>query len=794
MKKIFCIGLILIFTGELFANIKNGNIAGEIIDKNIQQPLAGASVVVENSSKGASTDMEGRFFISDLHPGSYNLTIHYMGYRTVLKSNVVVNPAKTTVMRIEMVEDVLNSDEIEVTASYFTRPKEAVVSSRSMDFEEIRRSPGSFLDIQRVVQALPAVVSGSDQINEIITRGGNPGENLFLLDEIEIPNPNHFGIQGAGGGPINMINTLMVREVDFYAGAFSAKYGDKSSSTMDISLRQGSKEGFAATFDMSMAGLGFMVEGPISRGQGSYMISARKSYLDLISSGIGLTAVPRYYDVQAKVNYDLSNKNILTFNAIYGANAINIEDDGKGKGGYSRNAENVDTNGKQYAVGLTLKTLWNPLLYSNTTLSFVQSNWFADVYHTENRKTYFKNNSKEQEVTLKTDFVWQAAKPLELNWGVSYKDVNFDHDLNKAADTLFIYDRTGSDPDTIIGIERIYPAWENHNEIKTYKVAAYAQISYDFLRYFMLTAGARVNYFDYNDYFSFSPRLGLSCHLTPKTTISFAYGKHYQSPAYVNFSWNEKNRNLINYYSDQYILGFEKLIGKDIKFTAEGYYKKYENIPVFKRYTTTDPYDHYQNEMLSEGKGESYGIELFFQKKLTDRFSSIISYAYSESKYKDLRYDVDYPGDYDYRHVFTFIAGHKTRFYEKKWFQETRKKWWYKAFAWLLPLADEQEFSIKFRYLGGRPYTLKTYQPQHHEWIVEPTQPFNGDRLPAYHRLDIRWDRRFFFDNWNLVMYFDFTNVYGQKNIWEYQYSEDGTKGNIYQFKTLPIGGVIIEL
>ena len=794
MKQLFYIGLILIFTGELYASLKNGNIAGEIIDKNIQQPLAGASVVVENSSKGASTDMEGRFFIPDLHPGSYNLTIHYMGYRTILKSNVVVNPAKTTIMRIEMVEDVLNSDEIEVTASYFTRPKEAVVSSRSMDFEEIRRSPGSFLDIQRVVQALPAVVSGSDQINEIITRGGNPGENLFLLDEIEIPNPNHFGIQGAGGGPINMINTLMVREVDFYAGAFSAKYGDKSSSAMDISLRQGSKEGFAATFDMSMAGLGFMVEGPISRGQGSYMISARKSYLDLISSGIGLTAVPRYYDVQAKVNYDLNNKNILTFNAIYGANAINIEDDGKGKGGYSRNAENVDTNGKQYAVGLTLKTLWNPRLYSNTTLSFVQSNWFADVYHTENRETYFKNNSKEQEVTLKTDFVWQAARPLELNWGVSYKDVNFDHDLNKAADTLFIYDRTGSDPDTIIGIERIYPAWENHNEIKTYKAAAYAQISYDFLRYFMLTAGTRVNYFDYNDYFSFSPRLGLSCHLTPKTTISFAYGKHYQSPAYVNFSWNEKNRNLINYYSDQYILGFEKLIGKDIKFTAEGYYKKYENIPVFKRYTTTDPYDHYQNEMLSEGKGESYGIEFFFQKKLTDRFSSIISYAYSESKYKDLRYDVDYPGDYDYRHVFTFIAGHKTRFYEKKWFQETREKWWYKAFAWLLPLADEQEFSIKFRYLGGRPYTLKTYQPQHHEWIVEPMQPFNGDRLPAYHRLDIRWDRRFFFDNWNLVMYFDFTNVYGQKNIWEYQYSEDGTKGNIYQFKTLPIGGVIIEL
>lgn len=404
MPRFIFLIIILVSIQLLFADIQKGNIGGRIMDKKTQQPVIGANIVVEGTARGAASDMDGHFMINGLRPGSYNLSVHYLGYKTLLKSNVIVNPKKTTIMHIRMEADILQSETVEVTASYFENPKEALVSTRTMDFEEIRRSPGASLDIQRVMQALPAVVSASDQNNEIIIRGGNPGENLFLMDEIEIPNPNHFSQPGTGGGPINMINTMMVREVDFYAAAFPAKYGDKASSVMDISLREGSRERFQAEFDMGMAGAGFLVEGPINSGKGSYVLSARKSYLDLLVSSFGLVAIPRYHNLQGKLTYDLSPKNTLIINGLYGGDGIKIEDEGSG--GYSRGAENVDTKGNQYAFGATVRTMWNPQIYSKTTLSHVHSDWLTNVYRKEaaGKKTYFKNESKVDAITLKTDF------------------------------------------------------------------------------------------------------------------------------------------------------------------------------------------------------------------------------------------------------------------------------------------------------------------------------------------------------------------------------------------------------
>ncbi len=240
---------------------------------------------------------------------------------------------------MELTSTILESDGVVVTAGYFHEAKDAVVSNRSMDFEEIRSDPGSAEDVQRAVQALPSVVSGSDSQNDIIVRGGMPGENLFIMDNIEIPNPNHFGYQGVGGGPVNMVNTYFIRKVDFYAGAFPAKYGDKASSVMDISLRDGNRERYAGHFYLGMSGAGAMAEGPLPGKKGSWILSARKSFLDLIISSTGLSAVPKYYSLQGKISYDINSKNKLLIKGIYGNDKIKIEDEGTG--GYSRGAENV---------------------------------------------------------------------------------------------------------------------------------------------------------------------------------------------------------------------------------------------------------------------------------------------------------------------------------------------------------------------------------------------------------------------------------------------------------------------
>jgi len=768
-------------------------ITGEILDRKTQSHLVGVNVLVEGTSYGAATDQEGFFMIQGLQPGSYNLKVMYLGYKTVLKSNVVVNPKSSTVLNINMDEDIFESETIEATASYFDKPKEAVVSSRSVDFEEIRRSPGSALDIQRVMQALPAVVSGSDQNNEIIIRGGIPGENLFIMDNIEILNPNHFGEQGTSGGPINMLNTYMVRSVDFYAGAFSAKYGDKASSVMDISLRNGNKERFSGRGTLGMSGAGGLMEGPFLSGKGNYIFSAQKSFLDLIISSTGLTAVPKYYNLQARISADISPKNTLVFNAIYGNDEILIEDEGTG--GYARGAENVDYFGDQYAAGISLKSILSQNFFMNTTLSTVRNKWDIDVYRTMDKKTYFFNRSIENEHTLKSDMIFNMSKDIELDFGVSHKQTVFNHNMWSIADTVFLYD-------AITGDSSFYsysPAWKDQINKNSYKTALYSQVSWDIIKRLRLTAGLRFDYFDYNEFSSINPRLGLSYFLDTKTTLSLAYGKHSQSPSYSELTFNPLNKNLDNKYTEQYVAGIERIFGDDIRVTLEAYYKSYNDVPVSRASTTPDPFDTYSGELVNKGEGYAQGIEFFLQKKLTDKFSTIISYSRSISKAKDPRSLVDskfdeyYNWDYDFRNVFTFIGGYKLRLYLDDWYKIMKQQVWYQLTAWLLPFGDEVEFSLKFRYMGGRPYTPLVYHPEFKRWLVEQTQYLNTSRYPEYHRLDLRLDRRFFFDSWNMVVFFDVMNIYGRDNIWEYQYNSDGTTEKVLQFQVFPVGGVAIE-
>lgn len=795
MKYFITAILILFSTHPSFADQKPGSITGRVMDKKNLQPLVGANVVIDGTSKGAATDLRGNFVIERLQPGSYNLTIYYLGYITVKKSNIIVNPNRSTVLEIQMEETALEVESVEVTASYFQKAKEAVVSTRSMDFEEIRRSPGDLVDIQRAVQALPAVVSGSDQINEIIIRGGYPGENLFLMDNIEIPNPNHFAIQGAGGGPINMLNSYMVRNIDFYAGAFSAKYGDKASSVMDISLRDGSTERFRAEGSLGMAGVGILAEGPIGANGSSYIFSARKSYLDLIISSTGLTAVPHYYNLQGKMTFNLNPQNTLFINSVYGNDNINIEEGDEA--GYGRGAENVDTKNSQYVLGLTWRSFWAKNFYSLVTASGVRSDFFADVYEKPAPKikdTYFTNDSRESEYTLKSDFVLQAHKNLELNFGASFKRVQFDYDVWDEADTLYVYDYLGPDPQAIVDTFQIYPELRINRNIGSYKGALYAQASLDFLKHFRLTAGLRYDYFHYNQFASLSPRLGFSYFVNPKLTLNLAYGKHFQSPAYIELAANPLNKDLNNKFTDQYIAGLEYLFRDDIKLVVEAYYKKYSDVPVNKTLTTIDPFDYNDQRYLNAGTGESKGFELFFQKKITKGFSSIVSYSHSVSQATDPRFDTQYNWDYDYRNVLTLITGYKMDFRNKLWFVNMKHKAWFKALSWLpfFP-ADEVELSGKFRYLGGRPFTAPVYYPQLRKWVVQEQQQLNTERFPAYHRLDFRIDRRFIFDTWNLVVFFDLVNIYNRDNVWDYNYNDDGTRKRVLQYQTLPVGGVSVE-
>jgi len=786
---IICLKTIL-WAGQKQNTTVSGQLRGKLIDQTTRQPLVSVNVMIEGNNLGAASDTAGQYTIPAVPPGIYNVRFMMMGYETRVVNQVVVNPGRTTWQQIEMTPAILQGEGVTVTAGYFQSARDAIVSSRSVDFQEIRSDPGSAEDIQRVMQALPAVVSGGDGSNEIIVRGGLPGENLFLMDDIEIPNPNHFADQGTSGGPINMIDSKFVRKIDFYAGAFPARYGDKASSVMDISLREGDRQQMTGHAYMSMAGAGLSAEGPAFNSRGSYLISARRSYIDLILSGIGMDEVPHYSSIQSKWVYDIDKNNRLTLNALYCSDYIE-GDDGDDPDNVSDDYYFWKYRSGQQVYGLGWRCLLSEKGVLKTTLSQVKANW--DVWETKNEMLDYKNRSTEQEQTFKSELIVLPSHHTELQLGFQLKKAHFNIMQWSQGDTLFLHELDPSGNILSKEIVRVYDPFSQQKQDHAYKAGAYFQGKWHPSPQWTLSAGLRGDYFQFIEDYAVDPRLGIRYHVTPLTSINLAVGQQSQTPSYIEITAHPLNTDLEYKRTRQVVFGLEHLFREDTRGTIEFFYKDYEKVPIGMAELTPDPFDVSSGRGFSQGEGFAKGVELFLQKKPTGNTHFTISYAYSISKGKDPRNGHYFNWDFDYRHVFTAIGGVQLHLKDKKWYQRLEKKWLYKFTSWMLPFGDEVEISCRWRYLGGRPFTRPNYHPEYQTWLMDAEVAVNAYRLSAYHRLDLRLDRRFMFTEWNIVTYLDIMNVYNRKNIWDYLYKNNGEVETYDQFSFLPVGGITVE-
>lgn len=783
MKNIFLSAILSLVLKSSVLLAAVGSIEGRIVDQSTKEPIPGASVAVAGSEIGAITDLNGRFQIKGLEPGYYNIRIQMLSYKTVLKNRVMVRSHVPTVLDVELEPNPIQMKGVTVRPSFFEKAKDAPASSQRLDFEEIIAQPGGSWDVQRAVQALPAVVSGTDQDNEIIVRGGLYGENLFLLDNIEVANPNHFAWQGTGGGPVTMINTEFVRQVDFYAGAFPARYGDKASSVLDIKYREGLSDRLHAKADLGMAGAGLTLEGPL--GRGNFMLSGHRSFLSLIASGFGLTAVPHYYDLQGKATYNPFPKLKLSFTGIYGDDWIDIE-----PGGDMDQEENeaVKAKSKRYAGGLSLNYLITGG-YLTLTLSRTKNHWNQYVTDTT-EAVFWKNLSTEIESGSKLD-LGQIFLGGEFSAGLSLKRPECYFLQWMKPDTLYLY-YPGTD--SIIASTGMVNRYEISEQIKTWKYAAYVQYKRHWGKFLTSNAGLRLDGHALTKKRYLAPRLGLSLHLGPDHNLNLAAGRCYQSPDWFQLAMDRANHGLGSKYTDQVVLGLERFFRDDLRGTVEIYYKRYRDVPLPYSMTTEEPND-FSPRYVNQGRGYARGIEIFLQKKVQRYFWGTASYSYSLARAKDPRDPSrEFPWDFDYRQVLTLIAGYRQDCRERAWYQRIKSRLWYKAASWLplLP-GDESEISFKWRYLGGRPYTPETYHPEWRRWTLDPEQPINSARMRPYNRFDLHLQRRWFFGRMNLISYFDLQNVFNSRNEWTYLYNEDGSRDVVYQFSRMLVGGVMIE-
>lgn len=683
------------------------------------------------------------------------------------------------------------------------------------------------MDYQRILQAMPGVSFSTDQSNELLVRGGAPDENLTVFDHMEVQSTNHYPNEYNSGGPINMVNVDLIQDVDFSTGGFISKYGDKSSSVIDITTREGSRDKLlTGNANLTMAGYGTVLEGRINGGRGSWIVSARNSSLDLIAGAVGLTAAPEYYDVQSKVVYDLSNVHKLSFSGIYGNDRIDIVGEPQvtnfALAGRSDSVDiyNVNVRQYQYAAGMSLSSKWSDKFVSIITFSrndynnnnlvtsdFTQRNYDGDgkVASTDilNSRKIYGDNNDEGETALNAEFILNANRTNELDFGGAMKFINFraveSADADTAKYTFGNLDTTVVLPTANVNYNFRFPEY--------YKSYAYSNDKVSVVdERLVFNIGLRYDYFSYSGHGTVSPRFSASYSIAPNlTTLNMAVGKYYQTPPLPDFGDRYQsgiNRYLSSSLADHYVIGIEHILAEGLKLDLEGYYKKYSGLPISEEFINFDDQTNRSQQIVNAGREDVYGIDLLLQQKLVKDIYGTLSFSRMFSEYHDPRIGMEgqtFPSWYDTPYLFTIIIG--KRFANLRSDMDTMP-FYIKYPSYVLPFSNDMEMSARWRYASGMPYTPEVYtiSEQHREggttWTAgswEESPDINSARYPAYHRLDLELSSRFNFRTWDLVILFSIQNIYNRKNIAYYQYNSDGTIENVYQFSLLPVIGIEAE-
>lgn len=547
-------------------------------------------------------------------------------------------------------------------------------------------------------------------------------------------------------------------------------------------------------------------------------------------SSLSLTAVPKYWDMQSKVVYDLSSSQKLMFNAIYGDSRIDIEGDPKEEDSQrkgvidSSSVQNVYPVTKQYAAGMTLRSLWGKEGYSLVTV--YASGTRTDVkarenfdrrvrgsqgevldYQVLNSRDVFSNVATEAFLGLKTDLVYRLHPQHELSAGLQLRtSQQWKNDVFVAGDTSrFDLNHDGTFETGPI----VVPPYDFHQKLK----AGYANMYYVYAsdKYVItpqlnLTFGGRYDHFTYSGQGVFSPRASISYELVPQlTTLTFATGVYYQSQPFPYYSDRREigyNRTLEDMRALHYVLGFQHIFGPGLKMSIETYYKKYDRVAVSTDFISSAIDTFWSDHMLTIGDRYSYGLELFLEQKQVEDFYGTVSLSLSRTREKDPRFPpkVDtYPSDYDYPVIVTLIGGRIVKGV-RDWLNDA--PFYLKYPSYILPLSNEMEISFKYRFQTGRPYTPQQYVlwKQNREGGVKwsrgawmDTGDYNGSRYPDYNRLDLQWISRFYFNTWNINAYVAVQNVLNTKNVFYEEYRSDGTKQTVYQFAFFPVVGVEVE-
>lgn len=748
------------------ANVAHGRVAGEVRDRATQQPLAYATVEFPVLERGAVVSRVGRFEIQDLPPGIYTLRARHVGYAPLEVPDILVRVGKTTQLVVEMDRRDLRAQRIVVRADPYAGRGAAPVSTQELSYEEVRRAPGSAADIARTVQALPGVAHASDQSSDLIVRGGAPTENLTLLDDVPIPNANHFPEYGGAGGAISMLNVELVRGVSFHTGGFPVQHGDKLSSVLEVHMRDGNRDEFSGDLDISMAGAGLVVEGPFAAGRGSYLLNGRRSYIDLVARQLNTTTTPQYSDVQGKLVLRPDARNTLSLVGVAGFDRVTLDDE---EDAYSRGFDYVDAHQTQYAAGVSWKRLLGDRGHAILTLHRSENSYDYDIRDRLRPggalDPAYVSDAWEAETGLRARSVLRLLPNTDVTLGGELRRAQFRHFITAFADTAQEALPTAR-ADSVRLV--VLPRHDVRTRDGGTKGALFASWEQRLGTRVTSTFGLRWDRFDFGGQEAWSPRAGVTYRPAEGWTARASAGLFRQTPFAVQLTQTPATWRLPYSRAEHYVFGIDRRLTRSAQVTLEAFVKRYRDLPVQR--------ERGSYEIVSDGTGQVRGLELFVQQRLLERWYGLASYSYSRSERTD-RVHGTFADEWDYRQVLTLLGGFRPR--------------------------SGLEVSARWRYIGGRPFTTFT---QRFEVTPEGRMrsgtgywvgfegPFNGGRLPGYHRLDLRVDQRRQLGRFHLVAFLDIENVYVRDNVLLQRYSHARAAPEpVFQWKLLPVGGLSLE-
>jgi len=727
----------------------SSTIKGAVLDAQSGATLAGASVEVMGTHIGVTSAEDGSFAIDEVPVGIYVLRVSLTGYKPSLIPDVVVRSGRDAAVNCALTQMVFEMDSITVSGSYFYQSEQEPVSTVGFSHEEVRRASGTAGDVSRLVSVLPSIAKVDDTVNGLIVRGGNPVENAFYLDNMEIPNINHYPAQGSSIGPIGLINLDFLQDVNFNAGGFSSLYGDKLSSVMELNFREGNREKFQSQVDLNMIGLGLVGEGPLAGGKGSWMFSARKSYLDLLVGAIGTGVAPRYGDYQGKMVIDLPGNSSLEFLGVAGVDHINHKKDyavDNGDDDYG-DADNVE-----HLFGVNWKYTRGGF-HSETSLSEMFTSYKYRFWATTDDSLEVTDRTNEQAVGLRNVNTLSLGLGRTLRFGVEARSMFNDYDYYFKP----YFDHYGNNyPETVV-----------RRKLNASRLGAFASFTWSVTPSLDLSPGLRLEHYTVNGNTHLQPRLSLVYRLSERTSLTAAGGVYRQSLPLTLLSQNPKYEKLNDPAAYHTVIGLSQLLSENTRLTVEVYDKQYRHFPLDPSQPALFIADEGGNRTSLTDNGRAYarGVEVVLQKKLARDLFGLVSGSYYTSRYRG--YDGRWR-DRIYGNRFTFSA-------EGGYIAS--KKWQY-SFRWIVA--------------GGRPYT--PYDQEASKSLdsgVFDLNRINGERLPAYHSLNLRADRTFNFKNSNLVLYWDIWNVYNRKNISSYSWNEtENHQERNDQWSLMPIFGL----